>query len=74
MGWVGALSLFYNFFLQPFLVFILLAFDYDIAPPELDLYEINSILLGMLGMSTMRTYEKIKLLKKINYAEIIIYN
>jgi hypothetical protein len=63
IGWVCGFALLYSFILQPFFEFILLAFGMSINAPELNIQQLISILFGMLGMATMRTYEKIKINK-----------
>jgi len=62
IGWVCGSAFAYKFLLQPFLIFALVAsgsdFDYNNLP-VLDWSEMSSILLGMLGLGTMRTVEKL---------------
>lgn len=63
VGWCCGLALAYNFIIQPFIIFILIAcgskFDYHTLP-VLDTAQLNNILLGMLGMGLMRSAEKFK--------------
>lgn len=63
IGWVCGAAFAYKFVVQPFLVFILLAshstFDPD-SLPVLDWTEMSTVLLGLLGLGTMRSVEKIK--------------
>lgn len=61
VGWCCGSALAYNFILQPFLLVLLGAFNVDIVPPTLDIGQLITILLGMLGLSSMRTFEKVKL-------------
>ena len=61
IGWICGLALFWSFILQPFLVFFLLVFGVDMPPlPELNTSDLMPILLGMLGLGGLRTFEKTK--------------
>jgi Protein of unknown function (DUF3154). len=61
IGWVCGFALAYNYVLMPFLVWTVTNF-YPSAPtmPSLDVNELMTVLLGMLGLGAMRTYEKVK--------------
>lgn len=62
VGWVCGASFAWTFALQPALVFILLAFhsSFDVSKlPKLDISEMMPVLLGMLGLAGMRSYEKV---------------
>lgn len=63
-GWSCAAALCYHFLLQPLLVFILTALGYNFDLPEFDMSSLMTILLGMLGLGGLRTYEKQKHLTK----------
>ena len=58
VGWICAFALGYHFILQPFAIFAisLAGFSYDL--PEFDMNSLMTILLGMLGLGGLRTYEK----------------
>ena len=58
VGWICAFALAYHFILQPFAVFAisLAGLSYDL--PEFDMNSLMTILLGMLGLGGLRTYEK----------------
>lgn len=62
VGWVCVAAFGYTFVLQPFASFIALAVGADKAfldaLPDLDLGAMMPVLLGMLGLGAMRTYEK----------------
>jgi hypothetical protein len=61
IGYVCALALLYQYVLRDLLTWIILIIDNKIPlPPALDVTQIISILLAMLGMSGLRTYEKTK--------------
>ncbi len=63
--WVCGLIFCYNYLLQPLFVFILTLFDKQVtALPVFKIDEILPVLLGMLGLGGLRTFEKIKGLTK----------
>jgi hypothetical protein len=65
MAWICGLALFWSFILQPFLVFFLLVFGVDLPPlPEVGTADLMPILLGMLGLGGLRSYEKIQKVTK----------
>ena len=62
LGWTCGTAFAYKFVLQPFLVFLLVAFhsDFNIKLlPTLDWTEMSTVMFGMLGLGGMRTFEKI---------------
>jgi hypothetical protein len=63
-GWSCAAALCYHFLLQPLFVFIFTALGYNFDLPEFDMESLMTILLGMLGLGGLRTYEKQKQLTK----------
>lgn len=61
VGWTCGVSLAYNFVLYPFLQFVcVLVMDSPPEFPVLDTGELMTVLLGMLGLGGLRTYEKYK--------------
>lgn len=59
VGWVCGSALAYNFVAQPFLAFTIGVFKWSLPPlPVLDSGPLTTLLLGMLGIAGMRTYEK----------------
>lgn len=63
IGWVCGGAFAYKFILQPLMIFLLLAFHSTFDPkimPVLDWSEMSTVLLGLLGLGTMRSIEKIK--------------
>jgi len=61
VGWICGSALGYNFVLQPCLAFLIGAYRLQLPPlPVIDYGSLSAILLGMLGLGGMRTYEKIK--------------
>lgn len=59
VGWICATALGWNYILQPIISWIAVANGFDLAQaPTLDTAELTTILLGMLGLGGLRTYEK----------------
>jgi hypothetical protein len=61
IGWVCGISLAYNFIAQPMLLWLawVIPEGADMAnAPKLDVGDLMTILLGMLGLGGLRTYEK----------------
>mgnify|MGYP001597783898 CR=1 FL=1 len=59
-GWVCVCSLAYHYIMQPFLTFLCAFFQHNITLPTFDMYTLYTILMGMLGLGTLRTAEKTK--------------
>jgi hypothetical protein len=68
IGWVCGLSLAYHFIFAPMLTFILVAFNVTgLHPSDLPVFDMDSlmtVLLGMLGLGGLRSFEKYKGLAK----------
>ena len=60
VGWTCGVALCYHFILQPFLTFLLFAFGYQMTLPTFDMGTLTTILMGMLGLGGLRSYEKVK--------------
>ena len=61
IGWICAGALFWNFILQPLMMWVAFLFEVDISSaPKLDIGDLITILLGMLGLGTLRSYDKSK--------------
>lgn len=59
VGWVCAVSLAYNFVLRDLIAWVILNTGEAITlPPALAMEHLMTILLGMLGLGGLRTYEK----------------
>ena len=62
IGWVCGIALAWNFVLQPLLlwaVWLMPEYTAQVASaPQLDTNELMTVLLGMLGLGGLRTYEK----------------
>ena len=61
IGWVCGVALLYNFILRDIIAWLLVMYDKTIEqPPELAMEHLMTVLIGMLGLGGMRTYEKMK--------------
>jgi hypothetical protein len=60
VGWVCTLGLATNYLFVPVCNFLLTVTESPITVPPLDLSEMMPVLLGMLGLGGLRTYEKTK--------------
>ena len=56
-GWICSVALFYNFVIRDLFIW---AFQPEIIPPAIQMDHLMTILMGMLGLGGLRTYEKIK--------------
>ena len=62
IGWVCVVAYAYTFVVQPFATFILVASGHPLPPsafPKLEMGELSMVLMGMLGLGAMRTWEKV---------------
>ena len=57
IGWVCGVALAYNFVIRDLFIWITKTTD---APPALQMEHLMTVLLGMLGLGGLRTFEKIK--------------
>ncbi len=58
VGWVCGVGLAMNFLILPIASWACAIWAPDIELPKLDIGELITLLMGMLGMGTLRTYEK----------------
>mgnify|MGYP003121270799 FL=1 len=56
IGWVCGLALLYNFIIRDLVACV----NPSVMPPALQMDQLITILLGMLGLGGLRTYEKLK--------------
>ena len=61
IGWVCGVALAYNFVIRDFAIWV---FGIEQVPPALQMEHLMTVLVGMLGIGGMRTFEKIK--NKVN--------
>ena len=64
IGWTCGFAMAYAYVVQPILVFILAQSGYLIDLPRVELAEMMPILLGMLGLGGLRSFEKYKKISK----------
>ena len=57
-GWVCATALAYHFILEPVIVFVLALYKIQLTLPQFDMASLLTVLMGMLGLGGLRTYEK----------------
>ena len=60
IGWIGGFALGYQFILAPFLHSLFKVFDLNFELPQIDWGILFNIILAMLGMAGLRTFEKTK--------------
>ena len=61
VGWVCGAALAYNFIARDLMAWAFLNFGADLTiPPELHLEQLFVVLMGLLGLGGMRTFEKVK--------------
>jgi hypothetical protein len=60
VGWTCGIALLYHFLLQPIIIFALSAFGISFVLPSFDMGSLMTVLMGMLGLGGLRTFEKTK--------------
>ncbi len=60
IGWICGLAFAWEFVVMPILAFISAAFGHTIPVPVFDGSTMITVLMGMLGLGGLRTFEKIK--------------
>ena len=60
IGWTCGSAMAYAYVVQPFLTFILAQTGHLIELPRIELGEMMPVLLGLLGLGGMRSFEKFK--------------
>jgi hypothetical protein len=60
IGWVCALGLAYQFLLNPTLMWIIKLFGSTIQPPDLATEGLMTLVMSLLGLGGLRTYEKVR--------------
>lgn len=60
-GWICASALGFNFLIQPLLAYSLAYMSPETPiPPTIELAPLMTVLMGMLGLGGLRTYEKVQ--------------
>tara|TARA_B100001059_G_scaffold73419_2_gene70913 strand:- start:29275 stop:29661 length:387 start_codon:yes stop_codon:yes gene_type:complete len=60
VGWICGVALAYHFVLSPVIETVLIASGVVMDLPSFEFSQLSSILMGMLGLGGLRTYEKMK--------------
>ena len=60
VGWTCGMALAYTYVVQPILVFGLAHYGYWVDLPPLDMSTMMPVLLGMVGLGGLRSFEKFK--------------
>lgn len=62
VGWICGCAFGYNYILQPLFTYLLVALKIHAigALPSVDIGTMLPVLMGMLGLGTLRTYEKVQ--------------
>jgi hypothetical protein len=61
VGWVCGTAFAYHFVIQPLAIFVVAAYGMEIPElPEFDMGQLMTVLMGMLGLGGLRSFEKSK--------------
>jgi hypothetical protein len=61
VGWVCGTAFAYHFVIQPLAIFVVAAYGMEIPElPEFDMGQLMTVLMGMLGLGGLRSFEKTK--------------
>jgi len=60
VGWVCVCGLLYSVFIRPLISWLAAIVGLTAVPPMIDNSMLMNLIIGMLGMGTLRTWEKIK--------------
>ncbi len=60
IGWTCGVAFAYHYVIQPIVLLICVISNTPIIKPEFDMDTLLTVLLGMLGLGGLRTYEKIR--------------
>lgn len=60
IGWTCGVALCYTYVLQPIIIFVMTLTGQIVPLPEMDLAAMMPVLMGMLGLGGLRTFEKFK--------------
>ena len=65
IGWTCGVAFSYHFVLQPLLIFVVAVSGATVpALPEFDMASLMTVLGGLLGLGSLRTFEKVKGISK----------
>lgn len=60
IGWVCGVAFAYHFIVQPLLAFSIANSGGTVVLPAFDMQELSTVLMGILGLGSLRTIEKIR--------------
>ena len=61
VGWVCGTAFAYHFVIQPLAIFGLAAYGMEVPPlPDFEMSQLMTVLMGMLGLGGLRSFEKTK--------------
>jgi len=60
IGWVCGVAFAYHFIVQPLLAFAIANAGGEVKLPAFQMQELSTVLMGMLGLGSLRTIEKIR--------------
>ena len=61
VGWVCGTAFAYHFVIQPLAIFVLAYYGLEVPDlPEFDMGQLMTVLMGMLGLGGLRSFEKYK--------------
>jgi len=61
VGWVCGTAFAYHFVIQPLAIFVLAYYGLEVPDlPEFDMGQLMTVLMGMLGLGSLRSFEKYK--------------
>jgi hypothetical protein len=63
IGWVCGFAFAYHFIALPLLETVAQAAGYKVEPPVFDMNQLMTVLMGMLGLGSLRTVEKVQDMK-----------
>lgn len=61
IGWVCGVAFAYHFILQPLLAFAIMNAGGTVKLPAFNMDELSTVLMGMLGLGSLRTIEKFRI-------------
>lgn len=64
IGWICGVAFAYHFILQPLLAFAIANAGGEVKLPVFDMQELTTVLMGILGLGSLRTIEKIRKVNK----------
>lgn len=58
IGWVCGVAFAYHYVVEPFAMFLITCYRGACVQPEFNMQELTTVLMGMLGLGSLRTVEK----------------